>query len=91
MQGTLAADQLTGVVAGIARIAAAVGDSTPHAVAIANLLWSSPVGMMVAQMVTSDPMPTAPEQQALAALIGEHLQAGQQPAPSKARSRRGSR
>ena len=74
MQGTLGADQLAGVVAGIGRIADAVGDSTPHAVGIANLLWSSPVGMMVAQMVTSDPLPTAPEQTALAALIAEHLE-----------------
>lgn len=87
MQGTLAADQLAGVVAGIGRIADAVGDSTPHAVGIANLLWSSPVGMMVAQMVTSDPLPTAPEQTALAALIAEHLESGQRRAPSKAGSK----
>jgi AcrR family transcriptional regulator len=91
MQGTLAADQLAGVVAGIGRIADAVGDSTPHGVGIANLLWSSPVGMMVAQMVMSDPLPTAPEQHALAALIGEHLEAGQRRARSKPRSRRASR
>jgi AcrR family transcriptional regulator len=91
MQGTLGADQLEGVVAGIARIADAVGDSTPHAVGIANLLWSSPVGMMVAQMVTSDPMPTAPEQTALAALIGEHLESSHRQASSKARPRRASR
>jgi TetR/AcrR family transcriptional regulator, regulator of cefoperazone and chloramphenicol sensitivity len=91
MRGTLAPDQLAGVVAAIARIADAVGDSTPHATAVANLLWSSPVGMMVAQMVMSDPLPTAPEQHALAALIGEHLEAGQRRAPSKARSRRRSR
>ena len=87
MQGTLGADQLEGVVAGIARIADAVGDSTPHAVGIANLLWSSPVGMMVAQMVTSDPLPTATEQTALAALIGEHLEVGQRQASSKAASK----
>ena len=91
MQGTLAADQLGGVLAGIGRIADAVGESTPHAVGIANLLWSSPVGMMVAQMVTSDPLPTGAEQHALAALIGGHLEASQRRAPSKARSRRGSR
>jgi AcrR family transcriptional regulator len=90
MQGTLAADQLAGVVAGIGRIADAVGDSTPHGVGIANLLWSSPVGMMVAQMVMSDPLPTAAEQHALAALIGEHLAAGQRRARSKPRSRRAS-
>jgi TetR/AcrR family transcriptional regulator, regulator of cefoperazone and chloramphenicol sensitivity len=85
MQGTLDAKQLEGVVAGIGRIAEAVGDSTPHGLGIANLLWSSPVGMMVAQMVTSDPLPTAPEQDALAALIGEHLEAGHRQSPSKAR------
>ncbi len=91
MQGTLGADQLEGVVTGIARIADAVGGSTPHAVGIANLLWSSPVGMMVAQMVTSDPLPTAPEQTALAALIGEHLEAGQRQASSTAGSKAPSR
>ena len=91
MQGTSAADQLTGVLAGIGRIADAVGESTPHAVGIANLLWSSPVGMMVAQMVTSDPLPTAPEQHALAALIGEHLDASQLRPPSKAAPKAGSK
>lgn len=91
MQGTLDANQLEGVVAGIGRIADAVGDSTPHGVGIANLLWSSPVGMMVAQMVTSDPLPTAPEQVALAALIGEHLEAGQRRGPMKAGAKAGSK
>jgi AcrR family transcriptional regulator len=84
MQGTLDANQLEGVLVGIGRIADAVGESTPHAVGIANLLWSSPVGMMVAQMVTSDPLPTAPEQNALAALIGEHLASSQRRTPVKA-------
>jgi AcrR family transcriptional regulator len=91
MQGTLATDQLAGVVAGIGNSSDAVGDSTPHGVGIANLLWSSPVGMMVAQMVMSHPLPTTPEQNALAALIGEHLEAGQRRARSKPRSRRASR
>jgi TetR/AcrR family transcriptional regulator, regulator of cefoperazone and chloramphenicol sensitivity len=77
MRGTLASDQIAGLVAAVTRIAESVGDTTPHSTAIANLLWASPIGMMVAQMVTTDPLPTAPEQQALAELIGEHLNAQQ--------------
>jgi len=77
MRGTLASDQIAGLVTAITRIAESVGDTTPHSTAIANLLWASPIGMMVAQMVTTDPLPTAREQQALAELIGEHLNAQQ--------------
>lgn len=85
MQGTLSADQLSGIVTAIGRIGDALGGSTPHSTAIANLLWSSPVGMMVAQMVTSDPLPTAPEQSAMAALIGDHLEASQRRDSTKAK------
>lgn len=85
LRGTLAAERLAGLGAAIARISEAIGDSTPHATAIANLVWSGPVGMMVAQMVMTDPLPTAPEQQAMAALIGDHLAAHQPASPPKAR------
>lgn len=83
MRGTLSTAQLEGVGNALARIAAAVGDDTPHAMPIANLLWSSPVGMMVAQMVMSDALPTAPEEHALADLIGDHLVASQRRARRK--------
>lgn len=85
MQGTLAADQLAGVLAALGRISTSIGDETPHSGAIANLLWSSPVGMMVAQMVTTDALPTAPEERAMAALIGDHLAASQRPVGPKAK------
>jgi TetR/AcrR family transcriptional regulator, regulator of cefoperazone and chloramphenicol sensitivity len=77
MRGTLASDQISGLVAAITRIAESVGDTTPHSTAIANLLWASPIGMMVAQMVTTDPLQTTREQHALAELIGDHLDAHQ--------------
>ncbi|MBB3600422.1 AcrR family transcriptional regulator [Mycolicibacterium sp. BK556] len=83
MRGTLEPAQLTDVQAAIARISEAVGEASPHSLAISNLLWSSPVGMMVAQMVMSDQMETAPEQHALAALIGDHLAASQRRARRK--------
>ncbi|WP_319448175.1 MULTISPECIES: TetR/AcrR family transcriptional regulator [unclassified Mycobacterium] len=88
MQGTLSSDQLSGVLAAIERIGDAIGGDTPHSTAIANLLWSSPVGMMVAQMVTTEPLPTDPEQHAMAALISDHLDASQRRATSKAKPRR---
>lgn len=77
MRGTLDADQIAGVLAAIDRISHAIGDDTPHSPAIANLLWAGPVGMMVAQMVTTEVLPTAPEQNAMAALIDDHLRASQ--------------
>lgn len=83
MRGTLAPEQLSEVGTAIARIAAAIGDDTPHSIPIANLLWSSPVGMMVAQMVMSDQLPTEPEQHALAALLGDHLASSQRRARRK--------
>jgi TetR/AcrR family transcriptional regulator, regulator of cefoperazone and chloramphenicol sensitivity len=91
MRGTLDADKLSGLTAAIANIAEVVGDSTPYAAPIGNLVWSSPVGMMVAQMVMTDPISASTEQSALAVLIGEHLAAHQPKAPAKPRSRRRSR
>jgi TetR/AcrR family transcriptional regulator, regulator of cefoperazone and chloramphenicol sensitivity len=88
MRGTLSSDEISGFVAALTRIAESIGDRTPHSTAIANLLWASPIGMMAAQLVTTDPLPTAPEQSALADLIGEHLDAHQ---PKGSRRRRGGR
>lgn len=91
MRGTLDTDKLAGLGTAIARIAEMIGDSTPHALPIANLVWASPVGMMVAQMVMTDVLPTAPEQAALGALIGDHLAAAEPKSPTKKRSRRPTR
>lgn len=73
MRGTLEHGQLDGLNTAFQRIAGLLGDTTPHASAIATLLWASPIGMMVAQMVLTAALPTDPEQQALSALIGHHL------------------
>jgi len=75
MRGTLSMSQLAGLEAAFSRIASAIGATTPHAAGVTNLLWASPVGMMVAQMVISVPLPTEQEQRALAALISDHLKA----------------
>jgi AcrR family transcriptional regulator len=73
MRGTLDPVQLAGLQAALMRISALLGDSTPHAGAIANLLWAGPVGMMVSQMVITAELPTDAEQHALADLITDHL------------------
>ena len=88
LRGTLDTERLAGLSKAIARIATAIGPTTSHAEGIANLVWSGPVGMMVAQMVMTDPLPTAPEQQALAALIADHLDARQPKAPRRRRAAR---
>ena len=87
MKGTLTADQLAGILSAIGRIGEVLSGSTHHSAAIANLLWSSPVGMMVAQMVMSDPLPTMSEQKAMAALIGDHLDASQRERSSKTKAK----
>jgi TetR/AcrR family transcriptional regulator, regulator of cefoperazone and chloramphenicol sensitivity len=73
MRGTLDPERLAGLEAAFTRIAGLFGSATPHAGAIANLLWATPVGMMVAQMVITVALPTGAEQQALADLITDHL------------------
>lgn len=73
MRGNLDMSQLAGLQTALDRISAIIGDSTPHAEGIAGLLWAAPVGMMVAQMVTTDLLPTESQQHALAALISDHL------------------
>ena len=88
MRGTLDPAQLAGLEAAFSRIAALFADSTPHAGAIANLLWASPVGMMVSQMVITPELPTDAEQHALADLITDHLKSASAPPRRVSRDRR---
>ena len=74
MRGTLDAEQLADLQQALTRIAKLIEGPTPHAIGIANLLWASPVGMMMAQMVMTDVLPTEIEQSAMADLIADHLQ-----------------
>jgi TetR/AcrR family transcriptional regulator, regulator of cefoperazone and chloramphenicol sensitivity len=91
MRGTLDAEQLADVQQALLRIAALIEGPTPHAVGVANLLWASPVGMMMAQSVMTDALPTELEQRAMADLIADHLQLRRESNPPKQRQRRRSR
>lgn len=73
MRGTLDADQLAGLEQAFTRIGELIEGPTPHTTGIANLLWASPVGMMMAQSVMTDALPTELEQRAMADLIADHL------------------
>lgn len=73
LRSTLAAEQLVELQPGLERIAKLVGAPSPHATAIADLLWAAPVGLMVGQMVTSIALPTEPQKQAMAQLMTDHL------------------
>jgi TetR/AcrR family transcriptional regulator, regulator of cefoperazone and chloramphenicol sensitivity len=73
MRGTLVTEELSGVQSALARLAGLLGDGAATPAAIANLLWSSAVGMMVAQMANSAPLPTHDEQQAIADVITDRL------------------
>lgn len=74
MRGTLDTERLAGLELALRRIAGLIDGPTPHASGIANLLWASPVGMMMAQMVMTETLPTELEQRALSDLIADHLQ-----------------
>jgi TetR/AcrR family transcriptional regulator, regulator of cefoperazone and chloramphenicol sensitivity len=73
LRATLDVEQLTDLQPGLNRIAELIGDSSPHSTAIADLLWAAPVGLMVGQMVTSQPLPTEPQRHAMAQLMADHL------------------
>ena len=73
LRSTLALEQLANLQPGLDRIAQLVGAPSPHATAIADLLWAAPVGLMVGQMVTDVPLPTEPQRQAMAQLMTDHL------------------
>ncbi|WP_442008893.1 TetR/AcrR family transcriptional regulator [Mycobacterium sp. 2YAF39] len=86
LRDTLAVEQLIELQPGLARIAELIGGSSTDSAAIADLLWAAPIGLMVGQMVTNQPLPTEPQQQAMAKLIADHLRAS----PTK-RTGRGTR
>ncbi len=73
LRSTLAVEQLADLQPGLERIAQLVGAPSPHATAIADLLWAAPVGLMVGQMVTSVPLATEPQRRAMAQLLADHL------------------
>lgn len=72
LRSTLAVEQLAQLQPGLERITKLVGGS-PHATAIADLLWAAPVGLMVGQMVSDVPLPTEPQRRAMAQLLSDHL------------------
>ncbi len=73
IRGTLATDEVAGLQSALARLSQLLGDGTATPAAIANLLWASAVGMMVAQMTNGTPVPTHEEQQAMADVIADRL------------------
>ncbi|MCV7355905.1 TetR/AcrR family transcriptional regulator [Mycolicibacterium fluoranthenivorans] len=73
LRSTLDIEQLIDLQPGLERIAELIGAPSPHARAIADLLWAAPVGLMVGQMVTTVPLPTEPQRQAMAQLMADHL------------------
>ena len=75
LRDALAVEQLIELQPGLARIAELIGESTTESAAIADLLWAAPIGLMVGQMVTNQPIPTQPQQHAMAQLIADHLRA----------------
>lgn len=88
MRGTLDAGQLAGIEQALTRIAGLIEGPTPHGFGVANLLWASPVGMMMAQSVMTDALPTEIEQHAMADLIADHLQLRESARPKQARGGR---
>ncbi len=91
LRSTLGIEQLAKLQPGIQRIAQLIGTPSPHATAIADLLWAAPVGLMVGQMVTEVPLPTEPQRQAMAQLMSDHLRAAQKNDGASRRSRTGRR
>jgi AcrR family transcriptional regulator len=74
-RGTLDANEVTGLQSALARLSGLLGEGAAPPLAIANLLWASALGMMVAQMSNSAPVPTHDEQQAMADVITDRLSA----------------
>lgn len=73
LQSELGFERLAPLQPGLERIAGLLGIPTPHATAIADLLWAAPVGLMVGQMITSVSLPTEPQRRAMAQLMVDHL------------------
>lgn len=73
LRANLAYEQLIELQPGLNRIAALIGAPSPHATAIADLLWAAPIGLMIGQMVISVPLPTEGHREAMAQLMTDHL------------------
>jgi AcrR family transcriptional regulator len=82
LRATLPVEHLADLQPGVTRIAELLGDSSPHAAAIADLLWAAPVGLMVAQLATRQPLPLQTQQHAMAQLMADHLRCRRTADPS---------
>ena len=88
LRSTLAIEQLAELQPGLKRIAKLVDAPSPHAAAIADLLWAAPVGLMVGQMVTEVSLPTESQRNAMAQLMIDHLKVSRgETTPRSRRSR----
>lgn len=83
LRSSLGVEQLAELQPGLGRIASLIGAPSPHARAIADLLWAAPIGLMVGQMVTEAPLPTEPQRQAMAQLLIDHLRVNHADAASR--------
>jgi AcrR family transcriptional regulator len=72
-RGTLDSADLGGLEGTLLRLSELVGGDSEPRPAIANLLWASAVGMMVAQMANTQPVPTHDEQEALTDIVADLL------------------
>lgn len=88
LRSSLGVEQLANLQPRLARIAELIGAPSPHAPAIADLLWAAPVGLMVGQMVTDVPLPTEPQRQAMGQLLIDHLEKSRGDAEPRRRTRK---
>jgi AcrR family transcriptional regulator len=72
-RGTLDSADLGGLEASLVRLSELVGDGATPRPAVANLLWASAVGMMVAQMANTQPVPTHDEQEEMAEMVADRI------------------
>lgn len=87
LRSTLGIEQLAKLQPGLERIAKLIGAQSPHANSIADLLWAAPVGLMVGQMITDVPLPTEPQQEAMAKLMTDHLAVSEREAAARPRKK----
>lgn len=87
LRSTLGVEQLAKLQPGLHRIAGLIGAPSSYTDAIADLLWAAPVGLMVGQMITDVPLPTEPQQQAMAKLMTDHLAVSSREAAARPRKK----
>jgi len=73
VRGTLRSADLSHLEATLARLSELLGEGPSPSAAVADLLWASAVGMMVAQMASTAPIPVHRTQQAMAAVIADRF------------------